>query len=412
MIAMPDGSMQLAPSVAASPQSVGRRPKARRNLASIGLHQDEFEEHEEGDPPRAEPDRDEGAAVDRPPRPTGQRRLTWEEAEQERITYQAEVEAIKAENGDSWLVVLGERNARLRKERQLRAYTAGGKGSVAFAAQAEAAPPPSSLIQLIEGDDEDARVALAAVLVAQRVPEPEPEPEPAADAAAPPAAQLGPAASPVPTPAELEPEVQAAPPAEQEQQEELAGDEDAEKEAWRLQVDMFWQLYLRPTERRGGKLHGCFPCHCVEYGAPLSDETSAVIGFSTTSVFLLREEAVVAGAEEDATIIQRTLASLCHLVVGDEQQLLRLEFMPADGGGPDAFIVLPRDSQLSQQARHRAGLTRLPAPLVTRRWGDEMARWARSSSWWGSSCPGCLRSASRRSCPPRAGAPKRPSPFT
>ena len=61
------------------------------------------------------------------------------------------VDALRKENGDKWLVVLGEKNDRMRRQNQLKAYSSGGGAAPTARQPQPAAPPSATLIKLIEG---------------------------------------------------------------------------------------------------------------------------------------------------------------------------------------------------------------------------------------------------------------------
>ena len=74
--------------------------------------------------------------------------MTIEQEVERAGKYREEVEKLRRENGEKWLVVLAEKNDRLRKQSQLKAYSTGAAPAV----RAPAAPPPLTLLKLIEGE--------------------------------------------------------------------------------------------------------------------------------------------------------------------------------------------------------------------------------------------------------------------
>eukprot|EP01052_Picozoa_sp_SAG31_P008799 SAG31_NODE_450_length_15512_cov_5.788555_18_plen_222_part_00 len=115
-----------------------------------------------------------------------------------------------------------------------------------------------------------------------------------------------------------------------EETDEIEDRDDGESEdaSWRAQVQFFYSTFYLDLalDTRGSKLHGFVPCYCIKYGAELSTEVASVLGFSNSSVFLLRESAVHAGMEEDAVLMQRRINELVRVVSSNEDQFFRLEF--------------------------------------------------------------------------------------
>eukprot|EP01052_Picozoa_sp_SAG31_P008800 SAG31_NODE_450_length_15512_cov_5.788555_19_plen_89_part_00 len=75
--------------------------------------------------------------------------VTIEEEIKNADKYREEVEKLRHEKGDEWLVALGVRNQRWRDQNQAKKYSSSG---IAPALRAQTGPSaPQSLIDLIEG---------------------------------------------------------------------------------------------------------------------------------------------------------------------------------------------------------------------------------------------------------------------